>query len=557
MNSAPINLSEITIIFEGGLKLVKISYDEGPSDPVGSRDKVYLYDVPLGDSIIPPEMDEVSESILRSPATLLGSSDLRFHPGVTKVFEVNMIPRESGEARAAKALLALREEMFDADVTIPIREEATRSDWWYKSELGLARKKLDMEFTCSVRIQPKPPKLQIELPGLKKAYYTNEHVELHILFINQEEDSADVRLDIRLVGTAEKVPAILWASDIDNASKVSVDKVTNATGSQLEKISLGLLAASTTLDRVVTFQALSEMSEYVLEISAHYHLLSEPETPIVKTISKDLVFITPFEANCDFTPVIDQEIWPSYFYMEGDQQSSVTPMEGPRAKGLKQRWYLSTKLASFAVEPLVVNSTSLQILETRHGAKSALLEPTKPTPPSAMLIPNELLELSFPISIQKLSIEDRRPSALLLQLSVIWHRPDAPDALTTTILPIPLFTIPFGEPRVLASAVASPPSPLIHLAYMLENPSAHLLSFSLTMEASEEFAFSGLKAMRLSLLPLSRQEVRFNLLPTRRGMWIRPVLKVVDIGFGQALRVAAAEGCRVDKKGISIWADAE
>jgi hypothetical protein len=92
---------------------------------------------------------------------------------------------------------------------------------------------------------------------------------------------------------------------------------------------------------------------------------------------------------------------------------------------------------------------------------------------------------------------------------------------------------------------------------VLENPSTHLLSFSVSMETSDEFAFSGPKVKVLQLVPLSRAEIRYNLMPFAQGLWVHPYLRVTDTGFGQELKVVAVEGCQNDKKAVAVWIDAE
>ena len=81
----------------------------------------------------------------------------------------------------------------------------------------------------------------------------------------------------------------------------------------------------------------------------------------------------------------------------------------------------------------------------------------------------------------------------------------------------------------------------------------HFLTFELTMEASEEFGFSGPKLRILHLLPMSRQIIRYSLLPFVTGVWITPNLKVMDRYFNKTLKVQATEGLRMDKKGIVVW----
>jgi trafficking protein particle complex subunit 11 len=121
-------------------------------------------------------------------------------------------------------------------------------------------------------------------------------------------------------------------------------------------------------------------------------------------------------------------------------------------------------------------------------------------------------------------------------------------------LTMPRLVIPMGEPRVLASATASEMLPgMVHVNYTIENPSLHFLTFNLTMEASEHFAFSGPKTTVIQLVPLSRHTVRYNLLAFKRGLWIQPQLAVVDTYFNKTLRALPTERMRADKKGILVW----
>lgn len=95
---------------------------------------------------------------------------------------------------------------------------------------------------------------------------------------------------------------------------------------------------------------------------------------------------------------------------------------------------------------------------------------------------------------------------------------------------------------------------LVHVDYVLENPSIHFLTFHVTMEASDQFAFSGPKTQAVQLVPLSRHTLRYRLLSTATGKWIQPQLVVVDSYFNKTLRVLPTEGMRGDKKGVWVWA---
>ena len=169
--------------------------------------------------------------------------------------------------------------------------------------------------------------------------------------------------------------------------------------------------------------------------------------------------------------------------------------------------------------------------------------------------PQVLSEWSFSLDIRKNNLEERRSTALDTTLNITWQRTSDPSASpVTSSLPIPRIQIPSSEPRVLARSHFSPSIPcLIHVDYVLENPTMHFLTFELAMEASETFGFSGPKLRTLHLLPMSRQTVRYNLLSSVEGDWITPNLKVTDRYFNKTLKVQATEGMRADKRGVGIW----
>src|SRR5690606_38998124 len=142
---------------------------------------------------------------------------------------------------------------------------------------------------------------------------------------------------------------------------------------------------------------------------------------------------------------------------------------------------------------------------------------------------------------KKATIDDRSHAPLDVSLVIKWARPaedenaettnpPAPEAINITTLPIPRFNIFGTEPRVLATAshprwhpgqgddddgVAS--TPFVNLTITIENASTHFLTFGVSMEPSEAFAFSGPKQTTLSLLPVSRRSVSYRLLAVGDG----------------------------------------
>lgn len=496
---------------------------------------------------------------------MVGITDLTFGPSQTKAFNLTSIPREAGEAKIASITLIMEEEKFDLAYSIT-DQDYREFFWWRDTEKGPRPKKVGKDRNPGVcKILPKPPKIRITTPNLRETYYTNERVVLDVCIHNEEEETAEVSTEIRLFGRPESVAKLSWA-DGDSTTSEQTDTTTSSPAEgerHFLKRSIGTMASSTNTNLSIVLSNTIDAFDYELEISALYYLVSDVETPISKTVTVDLSFIRPFEANYEFLPRLHPQPWPNPFRVDDDSEEDGS---GTKPNGLQQKWCLNAKMVSFALEPLVIENVSLALSGIHGGAICDISPEILISPESPQIAPEELRESEFMINIQKLSLEDRRSAALSLSLDIRWRRPDTDDtdsasdrnSATTTSLAMPRFLVPMGEPRVLASATPSDTLPgFIHLDYTLENPSMHFLTFSLTMEASEQFAFSGPKTTVIQLVPLSRHTVRYNVLSSKRGQWIQPQLVVVDTYFNKTLRVLPTGGMRMDRKGISVWVDAD
>ena len=311
--------------------------------------------------------------------------------------------------------------------------------------------------------------------------------------------------------------------------------------------------------KLLLFQAEPDAAAFVLEVKTLYHLSSDPDTPISKTFTTDMAFVGAFEANYDFWPCVHPEPWPSYFHVndEQDNANDIKP-----AQGLLQTWSLSARIASFAAEPLIIEDVSLPIIEAKNGATCTVSPRAPQTPESAPIAPNGLHETQVPA--HSAEIHSRRPAPFARR-----HAPADPLAPSPPGLPLhPQLpspcrncSCPLANPASSPRPPPSPPPPRRRgsssSTTRSRTPPCTSSPFTLTMEASEQFAFSGAKFTTLQLLPFSRRTVRYRLLPSVRAAWIQPLLRVVDVYFNQTLKVVATEGVRVDRKGILVWVGEE
>ncbi|KAL4954588.1 Gryzun, putative trafficking through golgi-domain-containing protein [Aspergillus filifer] len=561
-SSAPIRLAELKLAFEGCLRPIRLQSDQNTDADTTTSCMISSF------SLRDPSATSDS-SVPQSPTSgltaLAGIADLTIGPSQTKVYNLTCIPREAGESRLASVTLLVSEEKFD--LTCVITDLAQQeAHWWQQTAKGPAQRRVGKgRDVTRCKILPKPPKIRLTVPNLEETYYTDERIVLNLLIDNQEDEATDVVVETRLFGSPDSSAKISWLDEEDpsTASSSSGSDTPAEEASHFVKRPIGVIERSSQRELPLVLSNTENSFEYELEVSAVYNLVSDVQTPIIATTRLALSIIRPFEANYEFLPRLNPSPWPDFFTVDDDLTG---PQQDQKPGGLQQRWCLDTKVVSFAREPLVIEKMSIAMLNLGGGAVSEIGCETLVSPEAPEIRPEELRQSDFILDIQKIILGDRRPTSLNLALEIEWRRIDgnakglsaASSSLTTTRLEIPRFVIPAGEPRVLASAISSQTlSGLIHMEYTLENPSLHFLTFNLTMEASEYFAFSGPKTMVVQLAPVSRHTVRYNLLASKRGLWIQPQLLVVDTYFNKSLRVLPTEDMRSDKKGVLVWVDAD
>lgn len=558
----PITLTSIKIAFEGRLKNAKVHHDPEVVPEATSKDKLVL----LYNTSLRQPASVVDETSLPEPCTvlpsllLLGPCNLTFAPGTTKAVSFDIVPRDSGNMEAISVTLCIEGPDFDFEVVVANSDFLRPENLWFKSKIGLSKKALGNENSSMVRILPKPPKMRIEIPSLKKSYFTDELVALDFHMINEEQMGADVLLEVRLIGHSEKIPDINLVSEVTlpegTTENFYHDGVGNRSG-KLYSVSIGQLASAETRKINITLQAEPNATEYSLEMKALYHLLSDPDTLITKIVLIELEFIRPFEVNYSLVPRVHPTPWPSYFNMEDhDENSGSVSKEDIAASGPCQNWSMTAKIASYGTEAIIIEDVRLGLLNDPDDAMCGIAPALGSVQGEAIIMPAELQRRKFDLEVQKYSLEDSQPTALNLQIEIQWRRKSSLASSNICSVAVPELVIPFGEPWVLAVAKnEQQKNGLVYLEYTIENPSMHVLSFNLSMATSEEFAFSGAKATSLQLVPLTRHTVRYSLLPLVRGRWIQPQFRALDLHFNKTLKIHATEGLRSDAKGTFIWVD--
>ncbi|KAH8808417.1 Gryzun, putative trafficking through golgi-domain-containing protein [Xylogone sp. PMI_703] len=543
-NSAPITFDEIRIEFQGSMKPIVLRHkaiDEPPKLP--------YHKVSLSENAPASHDPESTMSSAYTTGTIQeGECDLSILPGATKVFEFNCPLREAGDAKAKTARFSINNDKFDLEYSFDF-ERRTTTYFWYDQHL--ATRKVARLNPSAITVLPKPPKMELRFLDLQEQYYTNEHIHLRVEVVNLEESDSVTHLQVQIRGENTPQPLLRVVNPIEG-------EWYSGDGNSCE-IPLETILASKSTIVEISIPAVDIAATFEVATKAAYRLVSDMETPVSCSTSIQLPIVNPFEANYDFSPRIHPDPWPSYFTHEESEDFTVSEQGAEHATGLAQRWCLTTRYASFALETLVVEEVDVDILGTNGGIYCNTKGISEIPDGGLRISPKSIEEAQFDVFTRKHSLDDRGTATLDVCFVIRWRRDKDNSPVNATILPVPRLLVSSSEPRVLGAVSYSETMPsMIHFDVTIENPSNHFLTFSLAMEPSEEFAFSGIKQSIIQLVPLSRRTVRFRLLPFVRGTWIGPIRCVIrDRYFQKVLKVSPTEGMKPHKDGVLVWVPLE
>ncbi|KAI0864475.1 Gryzun, putative trafficking through golgi-domain-containing protein [Xylaria cubensis] len=561
-DAAPITLKSLDVYVEGGLREIHLKHEKNHNEKRTDATLV-ITKVPLKESEVTGNDTTVDEPDAdledRSLIILEGAQDLILLPGQTRVFEFDIPLREPGDAKATSVRLSLDSETFSLTYNMKPDQTASLNQWHSNSS---SKRKFIRPDPRSIRILPRPPKMEIKTLQMLEQYYTNETIQLELDIHNEEDSDAITKVDVNLRGSGAPSYQVQVAGEkIHSSPSGSDDK-------SLHGIPMNTIRASQSSKVLVILDPIVGPTVVDLSIKVSYHLISDPSTPIIQESSYRLNIVSPFEASYDLLPRIHSE-WPSLFDTENIQDLSEHDTIATRPRGLTQRWALITRYAAFTHEEVIVSDLAVEVVATQGNVNCTTSKTEALATNGQTLSPKTIEEAHFDLISQKLSLDDRSPATADLAFVIKWRRVSAPDTVVNvTTLPLPRFYVTVSEPRVLATASysSSPPpfpspasssSQLLFLDITIENPSSHFLTFGLTMEPSDEFAFSGAKTTTINVLPIARRSITYRLLPLVRGTWIRPTLVVRDKYFQKVLKIIPTEGLKSDKDGVLLWVPPE
>jgi len=546
-NTAPIIFSKIT----ANLKPNRFSFELIHDPDLPHLEKASEI------SFIDITKDKLTSST-NSSGTIIFSAraNLTFQPSQRTVYLLGFDVKDPGELVLESLDFQIDTRDFQLTYNVGPAHFAKPNVWFLSGgSKGLREKRIGRETPWIIDIRPKPPKLEMLIHEVSRSMYTDETIKLNFEITNSEEEQVSATIDVRLLSKENTTPEMTWLAHADDSNETIHAK----DGSDPSRShSLPALEPGESCIRTATFTAPSNSTDIVIEAKLHYFLLSDPDVPLSKIYTANLKIDSAFEANYEFGPSIHGDLWPSFFSID-----KAIP-------GLSQRWSLTTNLASFAAEEVLIKKVNLEMLKVPKGL---ILNVESGNEDEYEIAPRTMHAHHFYIHTTRPAVKEHRQMTICARINVTWARQDdSATDVTSTLLVSPLVLPPL-EPRVVATAkhasflippsVATSPTeplsgtdttesmPFTSLTLTLENPSQHPLTFDITAPSAESLAFSGPKQQGVTLLPYSRINVGYRMLPlVHGGNWVNFGVKVSDRYFARDVPVLAGEGA-----GLKWWVE--
>ncbi|ODQ67035.1 hypothetical protein NADFUDRAFT_49483 [Nadsonia fulvescens var. elongata DSM 6958] len=603
-----LTLSSIEVIYDEGFAPIKILHDESLPCTNFNDLEGHL------------KLQKCGED---DSSVYLSSANLKFENKQSnglKAFQLKQTTKIIGESSCQKIIFTFKFGRKDIvmSLRVPKFNPGGVFDWAMPLSASinsqcnhLVIKQIRSFNSAGMKVLPRPARIKTTLQ-IPPSVCSGETIIAQATIENGEDGAISLKVGAKLKrsDTGEEIPFswclsnshILEVESFEAKStnifdfKVIVPPIAESTNSSASDAnSEGMSPSSSLIIPSIAFEFLSK-----------YYLESDNETAITDGMSVTIPIVKPFEVSLLVEPRANKKSWPSTFISTQDTNHCHTPL-------ILRRWMLEARISFVGSSDIKIIEETLHLDEIEDArcwfvdmdneSREAISSDQNRVKTMTEIANNALLrndgkyrskEYLFDTSRAKNT--DSRSVPIEARYSVRWCR-KAPENKADSIInefaaPILRLNLPLIEPRVICFSdndlrTGSDFAKLsiqnqengqnqnIHnllgsvkpLTYYIENPTHHILTFSVTMIPSEYFAFQGPQQTSIRLLPFTRFELKYDVYllldPVerkngpqldRKSTWYRlPHLRVYDTFYQKTLSLLSADRTlRSDKKNLFL-----
>lgn len=457
------------------------------------------------------EVTDKANLHLDKPRTI----QLTYHPDQLGVVRIKTI---QGSINFGKATY---------NFSVPIKANRNVVPWRTPSSTSTHYKRISNPLEAEVF--PRPARIKLSTVQAIANAFPGEKMSIDLCVDNQEDEDIDMKLDCRVSSGEGKDLAPIWKQDAKGNSIIQKP---------------GQATYPLTIE--VPHSGASALS---IEFTAIY-VLSSDSVEVKDALSLSVPVIKPFRVNFDVSPRPHPDPWPSMFVLPEDLES-LTPI-------ILKRWCLSAQMLFLGEGTVEILGTNLDV-SADEDSEIKLVEESDLT--NKLVGHNESLNFKHLFDTTRKGLKDVRTVAAEARLRVQWKRKDAGESASEVLnefkVPLVRLNLPHHEPRVILDyewIKDDDSANYVKLVYYIENCTAHVLNYSISMGSSAVWAFRGPKNGTLRALPFSRRQLEYVLFPLADGPQLKlPQLRVHDVHYKRTLSVLpASEGINTDKGELYI-----
>ncbi|KAI8146339.1 Gryzun, putative trafficking through golgi-domain-containing protein [Fennellomyces sp. T-0311] len=434
-------------------------------------------------------------------------ADLRVTKNQTKVFECCITPKECGELKIVGVCLDITSPQwhlsFDYDMDRPIEKSPARRKWLDASKDALKFTFLEGSGELNmIKISQRPPRVRL-LTNHATPALLDEHFELGVTIVNQEQDAIDARLQIEI-----KDPA--------GQDYITLSKDNHDTPESAGETEFGRIESGKSLTKPVYIHAGDTPGVRVVSLTVHYRSADSKE-PASQFVEKQellrIPFRSPFESNFKL-------------YAHCDKLSTISSPDLRKT----EKWLVNASIRCCAASDLEIERMELKQESFEHPYTSLTLISTSDhtTKTSQTWSAGHVCNANYLFRMATDDMTEPQPTIPVGSLVIYWRRSGQDSPYSQTAVPMP--TLEFRRQNL--SVVADAPDEIyvgepFRLTYTVYNPTVHLAEYTASVELSDAFVFSGLKILKGRVLPLSHNSYHYTCYPLLAGKVRLPRLKVI------------------------------